>query len=206
MWCKVRDTSHLQFFHTESCVSDFTSLCVQVFVSACRHEKSSPETLSEMTLSLVVALRSRDVPLRRWLVSLLFPGLALKGLYGGVLFVFQWASCIGLATFRLNNVSKRFRPCVPHKVYFLHLPHICSVSLFYFSMASTLFFPNLTCHFIIRHIFEMKCAAFTKANGSLKHCVCKASNLLIAFTCLPTVDVASLNMPACCSDSLLQVT
>lgn len=55
-------------------VSDFASLCVlQVCVS--------PETSSEPTSSLVEPLSSRDVPLRRWLVSLLFPWLAVKGLY-----------------------------------------------------------------------------------------------------------------------------
>lgn len=69
---KVSDTSHLQYlllYRNQSCflqVSGFAFLCVlQVFISVCVSARWSPETLSELTLSLVEPLSSKDAPLRR---------------------------------------------------------------------------------------------------------------------------------------------
>lgn len=62
---------------------------------------------------------------------------------------------------------------------------------FYISMASTLFFfSNSTCHLIIRHIFEMKCAAFTKANRFLKHLTYLLS--LLAFIVIVLLNASVL--------------
>lgn len=84
---------------TWSCVCDLVSLCVlQVFICACLRVRSSAETLSELSWCLVELLSRRDVPLRRWCVSLLFPWLAVKGRCSGgkleqpsCLLVFKWA-------------------------------------------------------------------------------------------------------------------
>lgn len=55
----------------------------------------------------------------------------------------------------------------------------------YFYISMTFFYlENLTCHWMIRCIFDMKCAAFTKANRIWMHCVSKAANLLNVITCL----------------------
>lgn len=150
------EARHISGSCTQKVVSDFTSLCVlQVFISACRHEKSSPETLSEMNLSLVVALRSRDVPLRRWLVSLLFPRLALKASTVASCLFFNEPHVSGKwATFRLNNISERFIPVCHTKFISYACPTFVRFHCFYISMSSALLFSSLTCHLIIRHILR----------------------------------------------------